>query len=507
VAGFLRHAWLCLLLAGAVTCSREPALAPQPEPEPLRLAVRADVTGFFPNPPTFNESYTIAINSHVFEGLVSFDPRLRIQPALAERWENPDDRTYVFDLRPGLRFSDGRPVAAQDVAASLTAARARGWFNRDYLQAIESVRVVGPRRLEIRVRPPYLILLSKLRFGLVVPRDSVGAAVVPTIGTGPYKLESWEPGRGFVLARNPHFRGPAAAYQRARFEVVPDSEERVAKLLRGEADVIDQVPLEWLERLRRREDLTVVSGPGLRVLCLGLRVDAPPFSDPRVREAIDLAIDRDELVARALDGLAQPASQIVPSAVVGHNQQIPVTRPSRERARRLLAEAGAQSLKIRLDGPDNRYPRDREILLEVARQLAEVGIQVEVNARDKQGFYALLASHQSRFFLAGFSCQTGEAGDVLDSLLHSPREGGLGANNYFGVADPELDRLIDEGNASHNLEDRAARLKVAIRRATELRAALPLVVQTEAVAFSRRVEWPEPPVDFALRVQDMRPAR
>jgi peptide/nickel transport system substrate-binding protein len=463
------------------------------------------VTGFFPNPPIWNEGYTLDANRNIFEGLVELDQELRLQPALAAHWENPDGRTYIFDLRPGIEFSDGRPVTAEDVVASLEAPRRLGWITRDYLQAIESARAIGPTRVEVKTRYPYLVLLSKLPWGSVLPKDALDQKPVPTIGTGPYTLHSWSPGHGFVLDRNARYRGPRPAFARAVFDVVPDAEERLGRVLRGQADVADQVPLESVEAAEKA-GLTVIARPGNRLLFLCLRVDAAPFSDPRVREAFELAIDRVELSHRVFRGRAEPASQLVPAAIVGYDPGIKVTPPDRARARSLLREAGfTDGLHIRLDGPVNRYVNDVEVLHEVARQLAEVGVTVEVNALDKRALYALTDRGESAFHLLGWACQSGEAGGILDGMLHSRGGGLLGGDNTTGLADPTLDRLIEDSNAATSLQERALALRRALRRVAELRPVLPLVVQTEAVAMSKRVRW-DPPLNFALRLKDMRPA-
>ncbi len=504
----MRPGTLCAPLAAIAVlfATAECKRAPAPSPRTLTIAVRADVTGFYPEQPISDEAYTYDVNWHVLEGLVRFGPSLLPEPALAERWENPDERTYVFYLRPGLRFSDGRPVTAADVAASLEAARERKWVTRDYLNAVESVRATDRLRLVVRTRFPYFILLSKLPWGMVLPADSLASPSIPPIGTGPYRLESWSPGRGFVLTRNPHYRGPQPAFGQARFVVVPDGRERIASLLAGEADVVDHVPLDAVDELQERPEIRVFTGQSLRVIFLGLRVNEPPFSDPRVRQAVDLAIDRDELIRLAYGGRTVPASQIVPRAVVGFDPGLPVTVPDRARAGDLLAEAGhAAGLTIRLDGTNNRYVYDREILEEVRRQLALVGIRVEVNAMDKREFFPMAFSGRSKFHLLGWECQSGEAGQALDSIIHSRTSGMLGGANTTGLVDAELDKLIDRTNSTMDPRERTASLQQAMRRVAELRAVLPLLVQAQAVAVSRRVRW-EPPVGFALRVADMQPA-
>ncbi len=471
----------------------------------LTLAVRADITGLYPNAPTVNEAYTLHTNANVLEGLVRFDSQLRLTPALAERWENPDERTYIFHLRQGLRFSDGRPLTARDVVASLNAAKERRWAVRDYLHAVDSVRALDELRVAVRTRFPYQILLTKLQWAFVLPADAVSQPSVPVIGSGPYRVESWTPGKELRLIRNPYHRGPAAAFPRARLVVIPDEAERLAALLRGEADIATDVPLDAVEALRQRSDLRVLRRGSLRVLFLNLRPDRPPLRDARVREAIDLAIDRPELIRRALSGFTEPATQIVHPSVVGYNPALPAPRLDRVRARALLAEAGVKpGISLRLDGPNNRYVNDERILAEVARQLGEIGIRVEVNALDKTKFFKLIGSGASAFHLLGWSCESGEAGDVLDAAFRSPSAGFVDSDNSLGLADPDLDRLIDASNASVAVAERSELLQAAVARIAALRVALPLVVQAEAVAMTRKIRW-DPPRNSALLLSEVSP--
>ncbi len=481
--------------------------APQSPPPAgtLRIALRADVTGFFPGPPLVNEAFTLQANRSVYESLVRFDRELRLRPGLAERWSNPDDRTYRFELRRGVRFSDGRPLTAADVVASLEANR-RGWVTRDYLQAIETVRARGEQEVEIRTRFPYLALLTRLPWGLVIPREAAERGLSPALGTGVYRLERWDPGHGFVFVRNPYHQGAPPAFERVVHTVVPDDGERVGLVERGEADVADQVPLDRIEALSRRPGLRVVSATGLRVLFLVLRADRAPFSDPRVREAIDLGLDRPELIRRALAGRAEPATELVPPSIVGFDNAIALPRLDQARARSLLAAAGHPSgLAIPLDGPNNRYVNDVAILAEIARQLGEIGVRVTVNALPKSEFFPLIEEGRSRMHLLGYSCESGDAGDLLGALLHSSTGGALGSLNSLGLSDPELDRLIGAADRARTDAARAHQLRLAIARAAELRAALPLIVQTEAVVLSRRLDW-KPPFNMALSPEDLRPA-
>ena len=498
-----RRVVLCAALLGWACggSQREPA------PSVLRAAVRADVTGFFPNPPAANESYTFEMNRWVLDAVVALDRGLNVVPALCAHWLTPDERSFVLELRPGLRFSDGRAVTATDVARSLEAGKRLAWPNDGYLSTLESVRVLDERRLEVRAARPDPTLLARLAWGFVLPGDASAARPVPVVGTAPYTLESWTPGQGFVFARNPHHWGPPAAFARAEFKVVPDDATRLNLVETGEADIADFVPPEAWARLEQVKHLRLVVGAGLRVLFLGLRVDRAPFKDPRVREALDLAIDRRTLVERVFFGKGVVANQLMPRGSVGYVPDLPPSPFDRDRARTLLAAAGVRpGHRLRLDGPRNRYVRDAQVLQEVARQLAEVGLLVEVNALDKVELYELLDRGQSDLFLLGWASESGDGADVFEVLFPPPGQHQGGSSNAAGFADARLDAITREAQSTTNLRERAAVLRHAFTRLAELRPVLPLVVQPETVLYdTRRVSW-DPPVSLALRPRDLRPA-
>src|SRR5262249_45369396 len=145
--------------------------------------------------------------------------------------------------------------------------------------------------------------------------------------------------------------------------------------------------------------------------------------------------------------------------------------PDAGRARSLLAEAGhANGLSVRLDGPNDRYVRDAAILREVSRQLAAVGVRAEVNALPKSEFFPMVNGRRTGFFLLGWACETRDAGDALDALVHSPGSGGLGSNNQQGISDRILDGLIDRANDGPRLALRNESLSLALGRLDELRA-------------------------------------
>jgi peptide/nickel transport system substrate-binding protein len=223
-----------------------------------------------------------------------------------------------------------------------------------------------------------------------------------------------------------------------------------------------------------------------------------------VREAFALAIDREELVARALGGQGTPVAQMVPPAVRGYNAVLTASRPDRERARALLARLPAAARTVTLRGPNNRYVNDERLLREVARQLGEVGVTVAVEARDKESFFAALGTPETRFYLSGWSCDGADAGNALGSLFHTPTPSGLGLSNAQGLSDPVLDETIDAANRAATLAERNDLLSAGLARVASLHLAIPLVVQHETMGLSRDLDW-DPPIDMALRLEDARP--
>ena len=468
------------------------------------MAVRADVTGIFPNPPTINEAFTIDFFSNVFEGLFRLDSALAVKPVLVSGWTNPDSKTWVFRLREGVRFSDGSPLTADDVAASLQAALEMPFPTGAFLSAIQRVEAISPLEVRITTRQQSPALPSFLVSGFVLSREALARRPIPPVGTGPYQLAGRVPGRSLELRRNPHHQ-PPAAFDQIHLHVVPDAEARVAALRAGRVDIAEGVPLRSVEGLSRDDRVTVLGQPGIRVLYLAPRVDRPPFDDARVREALDLAIDRHELDQRVYGGRGRPASQPVPVAVVGYEPGLAVVQADRARARALLAAAGQAGVEVVLDAPNDRYLEDAALAREAARQMELAGFRVSVRTRPKAEYFPFLAAGGAQLFLFGWTCDTLDGSDVLNGAFRSRLGAGPPNQNYQGLADARLDRLLDDAARASEAAARFAVLRAAMVRLREIRAAAFLVVMPETIAFSKRIAW-TPPSTLVLRLHDVAPA-
>ena len=451
----VRRGWVALAFLSALVpgACRKAAL-------PLRVAIHSAPLSFDPH--IQNEVLTQSVLANLFDGLTEFDQESRIRPALAAEWRNPDERTWVFRLRPGVRFHDGRPLEAADVVFSLERARThpRTGF-ASYLVEVESLRALDPLTVEIRTKHPFAALLVKLSPILIVPRGSPETITRP-VGTGSYRFGTYEEAKVLDLVpAEPGWRAPPAR-ARLTFVVERDPGRRLERLLAGEVDLASGLAEEAVAVLGKSRGFRAAVRPGSVVEYLHLARIEPRFRDRRVREAIDLAIDRAAFIARAHHGLAQPVGQLVAPGVFGWASDLRPSARDVPRARRLLAEAGFP------DGFDvvleHRAGRRADV---VAAQLAEAGIRVKLRESLWPDLHDRLRRGEVAFYLGGVVAQTGESSDVLDGFVHTRDEArGYGVTNHSRYSNPRADALIEE----------AATTPVMLRRRDLLQEAMRVVM-------------------------------
>lgn len=465
----------------------------------LNVALQTDATSMDPHvAPTFTAS---ALHQHVFDTLVAMDPKLNVVPDLAVAWRATGETEWEFTLRDGVRFSDGRPLTAEDVAFSLArvnAVRHGAGTYAPYARAITAVTVLGPHRVGLRTATPYpQLLLDVARLRIVSAGAAADAGVAEfnqgraAIGTGPYRLARWTPGEKLELVRNPGYWGSAPAWENVTFRPIANDAARLAALLSGTVDLIDKVPMTDVARLRSDPRVTLFVHDGNRTMFLvpdtareatpfafdrdGRPLAQNPLRDLRVRRAISLAINRAGLAERAMDGLATPANQAAPEGMFGYADAVPPAAFDPAAARRLLAEAGfPQGFRLTLHCSNGRYVNDRQTCLQVAQMLSRIGIEAQAEAEPQAVFFTRMTRFDATLLLNGW----GSYGDnlvVLRQALHSVDESrGYGGFNRGRYANAEVDRLIE--TAAQTIDDAArARLQQqAMARAMDDLGVIPL---------------------------------
>jgi ABC-type transport system substrate-binding protein len=483
--------WPLALALGGLCCR-----PPGPDPSPARLVIYDAPLSLDPH--RRDEHLTFSVLANVYEGLVRFDRELCVRPALATQWENPDDRTWRFRLRRGVRFHDGSPFGAADVAFSLERASQPSSELASFLTAVEEVRVVNDETLEVVTDRPYAILLNKLAWIAIVPRYSPSQIRRP-VGTGPYRLVSNAPGKPIVLQSFEGYWRASAREREVHLIPEPDPQRRLAMLTSGRADVIAELSPEGARCLESHPCCRVVAQDSLAVAYLQMRVDREPFDDIRVRRAINCALDREALVKEDLLGWGRPVGQMVSRQVFGYVPDLAPTTPDPAKARRLLAEAGyASGLDLVLELRPSRRAEG------IRAQLAEVGIRVEPISRPWDELYHRLRSGEVDFYYGGFASASGDASDVFDVKLHSPDpERGYGETNFIGYSSPKLDRLIEASGESLDPNLRRRHLEAAMRELMSDLPLVPLYVAHSLFGVREDVEW-EPGADGLLLAEGLR---
>jgi len=489
-------AFLACLPVCTAGCAR-----PAPVPaRPLRIALHSDPLVLDPH--LRNEALTYSVLRNLYEGLTAFDTEMRVGPALAASWENPNDLTWVFHLRPGVRFHDGRELTAADVVFSLDRARtlpASGFGS--YVVAVDKVRALDRYTVELTTRRPYAILLNKLAFVLIVPAGSPPEILQP-VGTGPYRLVSYQPGARLALRSFDGYWGGPSAISQVDFLPVPDQRARVERLLAGDLDLVQEPGALNLARIRAAPHCRGLEQESLTVIFLLMKTARPPLADIRVRRAIHLALDRSALVATALRGEGHPIGQMVGRSVFGYAPDIVAPPRDLAAARRLLAAAGYPGgLDLDLEFRPGRQAA------EIRRQLAEAGIRVRLVERPWRELFPRLLDHRVDFYLGAILAPSADASDLFDAMVHSRDAArGYGDGNFGDYRNAALDALIEESGSTLDMLTRRAQLERSMHLLMQDLAFTPLYVPWNLFGVRDDVAW-QPRRDGYILAREMRRRR
>ena len=449
------------------------------------------------DPHFFNGFPAGSAHPQIFEGLTDIDASLEVKPALATAWRMIDPNTWEFDLRPGVRFHDGTPFTARDITATFarvpTVPNSPALFT-SFIRPVREVQIVNEHRVRIITTTPTATLPGDLaRVLLIAERDASQTTsefnAGRVNGTGPYRFAEWRNTESLSIARNDAYWGERAAWQSVALRTITRDPSRVAALLAGDVDAIDLVPTADKARIAADPRFRLFSGPAAVVHYIALdsaRDESPfvsgregqpapnPLRDRRVRQALSMALDRDAISQRLMEGSATPASQFLPSSIDGTSPNLRPTPFDPTRARALLAEAGVpQGFRLTLHATTDRYPKDAQIAQAVAQMWTRIGIQAQVAGVAGQVFFTEATRQGYSAFIAQYG--TSEAGEGPRAVAHSFEAGrGYGNANRTRYSNPEVDRLIQEALTEIDPDRRRTKLHAAIEAAMEDVAIIPV---------------------------------
>jgi peptide/nickel transport system substrate-binding protein len=458
----------------------------------------------------------INVSEHIFEALIKLDADSRVIPGLAASWRLVDPTTWEFTLREA-RFHDGSPLTVDDVFYSIDrvprVVGSPGTF-AIYTKAIAAKQKISEKIFRFKTAEPYPLMLNDLTTVFIVKKAAVegatqeemGVGAKGMVGTGPYRFAKFVRDDRVELARNPLYWGQRAPYQSVTLRFIPNNAARVAALLSNDVQAIDNVPTPDLERIRNDKNLAFFSKVSHRVIYLnidfrekspfvtakdGSALPANPLRDLRVRKAINLAINREAIADRVMQGLSVPSLNLVPATMFGYNPNLKVSRPDPEAARKLLTEAGYPSgFAMTLHSPNNRYVNDEQIAQTLAGMLGRIGIAVKVETMPLSVYFPRGNKLEFSFSLLGWGAQTGEVSSPLRAILMTRDAGkGWGSNNWGSYSNAQFDAVVVQALAIVDDVKRSALLQQATQVALDDLAIIPIHLQVTTWAARNGVDY------------------
>jgi len=513
------------LLAAALVSIASFVISPV-SAQTLRYANQGDLKSL--DPYTLKETTTIAHHAHVYEGLVTRDKNLKIVPALAESWETLTPTHWRFHLRKNVKFHNGDPFTADDVIFSATRVRdPKGSNFTSNVPADAKFVKVDDNTVDVMLDSPNPILISQWDGWFIMDKkwceenNSVAptpaSATTPSYaslhenGTGPFIIESHQPGVKTVFKVNPNWWGkPEHNLKEIVFTPIASAATRVAALLSGEVDVIEPVPIQDIARVNSSGTATVLTGPELRTIFLGMDQvrdellysnvkGKNPFKDVRVREAFFKAIDVDLIKNRVMRGLSTPSALMIAPQLFPLSKEFTRPKFDPDTAKKLLAEAGyPEGFEVTMDCPNDRYVNDGAICEAVVGMLARIGVKVDLLAQPKQQYFAKVlkpGGFKTSFYLLGWTPASSDSHNVLHDILgcrDDPKDPTRGEANLGGYCNKDLDALTDKILVEADTAKRDQMIKQAFEISMKDYAYIPLHQQALVWAMRKNVDLVQP---------------
>ncbi|MFI5001512.1 MAG: ABC transporter substrate-binding protein [Reyranellales bacterium] len=505
------------------------AAVPAANAKTFRWANSGDVSSM--DPFARQETFLLTFTSNIYDPLVRRDRDLKLEPALATKWGQVDKTTWFFDLRQGVKFSDGTPFTADDVVFSLNRANGPGSNMGSNFSSVKEIKKINDFRVEVVTKYPDPLLadkwaaLSMMSKAWAEKNNAVNSADMTkneenfatrnAMGTGAFILKERRAGEKTVLVPNPGWWDkPTHNLTEVIFTPVVNPATRVAALKAGDIDMMYEVPPADTESLKKDPNIKVLEGPEIRIVYLGMDQERDellesnvkgknPFKDKRVREAFHRSIDVEAIKRTVMRGQSYPTDLMVAPGINGYMKELdkrpPLLKP--DEAKKLLADAGyPNGFEVGLDCPNDRYVNDEKICQAVVAMLAKIGVKVNLRAQTRNLYFAKILRKgdfkqgETSFYMLGWSPGgTYDVHNVFEALIQTPNASTKkGQFNAGGYSNPALDKLAD---AIEQESDKAKRDDM-IRQATKLYvddfAYIPLHQQAVVWAARKNIDLVQP---------------
>ena len=438
--------------------SETPAAAPA---QVLKYGTDAEPVGLDPH--TVSSTSSIRIFRQIYDTLIDVDTEMNFIPSLAESWEQPDDLTYIFKLREGVKFHNGREMTAEDVKYSFervlnpdTAA-----IGKSYYDSIDTIEVVDTYTVKFTLKEPFAPFMTNLTslYGAIVPKEVVeenGNLMQKACGTGPFMLKEWIPDNKVILEKNPdYFVEGEPRLDAIEYYVMTDESARVAALRTGSVDVI-KLPASSIPLVEGNADINILEYQSNDYSYVGFNLDLDKFKDVRVRQAISLAINRQEIIDLVYDGNAK-VTGFVPEAMgrwAIDFQAEELYQQNIEKAKQLMAEAGyADGFETTIAvGLLDDINATGEVL---QKQLEQIGIKATIQNLES-GQYVDAWKNRTHEMMVGRNGAGTDPNRAVAFFFSS-----TGSANVWGYSNPEVDELCNQGKVTVDEAERESIYKEA----------------------------------------------
>ncbi len=472
------------------------------------------------DPYTRSETFLLTFAQNFYDPLVRRDRNLKVEPALATSWEQPDPMTWRFHLRQGVKFHGGEAFTADDVLFSYNRAMAPGSQINSYFQSVKEVKKIDDYTVDFITKVPDPIFLEEITYWVIMSKawceaNNATQAVDLTKtkeenfatrhanGTGPFILDIREPDRRTTMKNNPAWWDkPEHNLTEVTFNVIGNAATRVAALLSGDVDMIYTVPPQDMQRLQSTPGLQLKVAPELRTIFLGFDQVRPellksdvkgknPFQDRRVRQAFYQAIDVKAISARVMRNQSRPTGLMYGPGVNGFTEASDQRYPyDSEASKKLLAEAGyPDGFGVTLDCPNDRYVNDESICQAVTAMLARANIKITLAAQTRLKYFAEISNpdYHTSFYMLGWTPNTYDAHNSFFNLAGT-RNGTRGVFNDGGWSNAGFDKLLDQMAVETDPAKRQTEIEAASKIIHDEAAFIPLHQQTVVWAAKANIE-------------------
>ena len=490
---------------------------------PLKWARSGDALTLDPHGQ--NEGPTTALNQHIYEGLTERDHTGKLGPLLATSWRVlPDDPTvWEFKLQEGVKFHDGSPFTADDVVFSYERAMQPTSDFKGYLNSVEKVTKVDDLTVQIKTKGPNPLLVNNTESIRILSKawaeknnatkaqdfknKEENFAVRNANGTGPFVLVSREADVRTVMKRNDAYWNKAKVpleVSELTFVPIKQDATRVAALLSGEVDFVQDVPVQDIQRLKSAPKMRVNSGAENRTIFFGMDVASNdlksdnvegknPFADKRVRQAMNMAINRAAIQRVVMRGESVPTGVILPPFANGWTKELDAAPPTDvAKAKGLLAEAGyPNGFSVTLHCPNDRYVNDEGICQAAVGMFGQIGVKVNLVSQSKSIHFNLIQKNpaETEFYLVGWGVPTFDS-DYVFSYMYHTRTGSQGSWNATGYSDKAVDSMIQTLSREIDIPKRDATIAKIWAKVKDETIYLPVHHQSLSYAMNVNVDIP-----------------